>query len=150
MAESKRRGEDAVDERLDGALDDAVDDDALDDVSAEEALVDDGDPDIDAPGTATRQGPQATKPKPKTGGDKGGNRTNKVKSDDNPGIFGRLLRFIREVVAELRKVIWPTRKELLTYATVVIVFVTIMLTIVGLLDLGFAKAVLFVFGGTKK
>jgi preprotein translocase subunit SecE len=50
------------------------------------------------------------------------------------------------VVAELRKVIWPTRKELITYTAVVIVFVSIMLTVVGLLDYGFAKAVLWVFG----
>ena len=37
------------------------------------------------------------------------------------------------------KVIYPTRKELLTYTTVVVVFVTIMMTLVALLDLGFAK-----------
>ena len=63
--------------------------------------------------------------------------------------FG-LFRFFREVVAELRKVIWPTRKELLTYATVVIVFVTIMLTIVASLDAAFAWTVLKVFGNAKK
>jgi preprotein translocase subunit SecE len=50
------------------------------------------------------------------------------------------------VVSELRKVIWPSRKELRNYAIVVIVFVTAMLTIVGLLDVGFARAVLWVFG----
>jgi preprotein translocase subunit SecE len=50
------------------------------------------------------------------------------------------------VVAELRKVIWPTRKELLTYTAVVVVFVSIMLTVVGLLDVAFARAVLWVFG----
>ena len=66
------------------------------------------------------------------------------------GFFGRIGGFFREVVSELRKVIWPTRKELLTYAAVVIVFVSIMLTVVGLLDLGFAKAILFVLGGNKK
>ena len=47
------------------------------------------------------------------------------------GIFGRIGRFVREVVAELRKVIWPTRKELLTYTAVVVVFVAVMMTIVG-------------------
>lgn len=65
---------------------------------------------------------------------------------DRPGIFARFINFVREVVAELRKVIWPTRKELLTYTTVVVVFVTIMLTVVGLLDVAFAKVVLWVFG----
>ena len=49
-------------------------------------------------------------------------------------------------MAELRKVIWPTRKELVTYTTVVIVFVTIMVAIVWVLDFGFAKAVLWAFG----
>ena len=58
----------------------------------------------------------------------------------------RIARFFREVVAELRKVIWPTRKELLTYTAVVVVFVTVMLTIVAGLDFGFAKGVLWVFG----
>jgi preprotein translocase subunit SecE len=58
----------------------------------------------------------------------------------------RLSRFIREVIAELGKVIWPTRKELVTYTTVVIVFVAIMVSIVWVLDFGFAKAVLWAFG----
>jgi len=67
--------------------------------------------------------------------------------DTGPGIFGRFGRFVLEVVAELRKVIWPSRKDLVVYSTVVIVFVTIMLTIVGTLDWAFARAVLWVFSG---
>jgi preprotein translocase subunit SecE len=62
-------------------------------------------------------------------------------------IIGRLARFVREIVAELQKVIWPTRKELLTYTTVVVVFVAVMMTFVSLLDVGFAKVMFFVFGG---
>jgi preprotein translocase subunit SecE len=58
----------------------------------------------------------------------------------------RISLFYRQVVAELRKVIWPTRKELITYTTVALFFVVIMIAIVALLDLGFAKAVLKVFG----
>jgi preprotein translocase subunit SecE len=58
----------------------------------------------------------------------------------------RLSRFIREVIAELGKVIWPTRKELVTYTAVVIVFVSIMTALVAGLDIGFAKAVVWVFG----
>jgi preprotein translocase subunit SecE len=61
----------------------------------------------------------------------------------------RFVRFLREVVAELRKVIWPTRKELLTYTAVVVVFVAFMLAIVAGLDYGFAKGVLFVFGNQE-
>jgi preprotein translocase subunit SecE len=57
-----------------------------------------------------------------------------------------MINFVREVVAELRKVIWPTRKELLTYTTVVIVFVTIMFLVVAGFDSAFAWAALKVFG----
>ncbi len=63
------------------------------------------------------------------------------------GLFGRIGGFFREVVSELRKVIWPTRKELLTYTSIVVVFVTVITAIVVLLDLGVGKAVLWVFGG---
>jgi preprotein translocase subunit SecE len=64
-----------------------------------------------------------------------------------PSIFARISRFIREVIAELRKVIWPTRKELITYTGVVLVFVLIMAGIVALLDFVFTQGVLAVFGG---
>jgi len=55
-------------------------------------------------------------------------------------------RFVREVVAELRKVIWPTRKEQLTYTIVVLVFVSFMVALVGVLDIAFAKGVFWLFG----
>jgi preprotein translocase subunit SecE len=61
-------------------------------------------------------------------------------------MWARLTLFLRQMVAELRKVIWPTRKELITYTWVVIVFVTAVTAIVGLLDFVFAKLVLAVFG----
>lgn len=60
--------------------------------------------------------------------------------------FHRIGRFLREVVAELRKVIWPTRRALLTYTIVVLVFVSIMVALVSGLDLLFTKGVLGVFG----
>jgi preprotein translocase subunit SecE len=55
-------------------------------------------------------------------------------------------RFLREVVAELRKVIWPGRRELITYTTVVIVFVAFIVALVAGLDLLFAQGVIAVFG----
>jgi len=62
------------------------------------------------------------------------------------GIFSRVALFVRQVIAELRKVIWPTRKELINYTTIVIVFVTVVAAIVAVMDYVFAKGVLFVFG----
>ena len=53
--------------------------------------------------------------------------------------------FYRQVVAELRKVVWPTRQQLITYFWVVLVFVVVVMTFVSLLDLAFGKAVFAVF-----
>lgn len=55
--------------------------------------------------------------------------------------------FTRQVGAELRKVIWPTRKELVTYSSVVLVFVLVMAAVISVFDLAFAQVVLAVFGG---
>jgi preprotein translocase subunit SecE len=61
-------------------------------------------------------------------------------------VFSRLALFLRQIVAELRKVIWPTRKELIAYTTVVMIFVLVMAGIIAGLDYVFTRAVLFVFG----
>ena len=55
--------------------------------------------------------------------------------------------FYRQVVAELRKVVWPTQQQLITYFIVVLVFVLVVMTFVSLLDLGFGKLVFEIFGG---
>jgi preprotein translocase subunit SecE len=54
--------------------------------------------------------------------------------------------FTRQIAAELRKVIWPTRKELITYTVVALVFIVIMSTIVLTLDYGFTKLMFWIFG----
>ena len=61
------------------------------------------------------------------------------------GPIARLSRFPREVIAELSKVIWPTRKELVTYTIVVIVFVSVLTALATGLDIGFSKVVTWVF-----
>ncbi len=59
---------------------------------------------------------------------------------------GGLLRFYRQVVAELRKVVWPTRQQLSTYFLVVLTFVLIVIAIVSVLDLIFGWAMFKIFG----
>lgn len=73
-------------------------------------------------------------------GDGGKGRKKPSKRRFRPGLF------VRQIVAELRKVVWPTRHELTTYTSVVIVFVAIIIAIVSALDFGISKAVLAVFG----
>ena len=55
--------------------------------------------------------------------------------------------FVRQVIAELRKVVRPTRTELITYTTVVMAFVVVVMAFVSVLDIGLGKLVLLVFGG---
>jgi preprotein translocase subunit SecE len=61
-------------------------------------------------------------------------------------LFKRLVRFLREVVAELRKVIWPTRKETGIYTVVVFVFLAFMVSLIFGLDQLFARGVLWLLG----
>ncbi|BCL22383.1 MULTISPECIES: preprotein translocase subunit SecE [Streptomyces] len=70
---------------------------------------------------------------------KGGKRGKK-------GPLKRLALFYRQIVAELRKVVWPTRNQLTTYTTVVIIFVVIMIGLVTVIDYGLSNAAKYVFG----
>jgi preprotein translocase subunit SecE len=70
----------------------------------------------------------------------------RIARESNRGPFARLSLFIKQVFAELRKVVTPTRKELLSYTGVVLVFVVIMMAIVSAMDWVFGLAVLYVFG----
>jgi preprotein translocase subunit SecE len=61
-------------------------------------------------------------------------------------LFARIALFYRQVVAEMRKVVWPTRQELITYTIVVVVFVVSFALIVLAFDVGVARAVKAIFG----
>nr|WP_239079047.1 preprotein translocase subunit SecE [Cellulomonas marina] len=63
------------------------------------------------------------------------------------GLFARIALFVRQVVAELRKVVWPTRTELVRYTLVVLVFVVVVMAFVTLVDLGVGRLTFWVFGG---
>jgi preprotein translocase subunit SecE len=120
-----------------GDAGDPVDDDAYDAVADDEVAddeIEDDEP-VSRGGTAVKE---------RT---KGSGSPKAKKEVRRTGLFGRIGGFFREVVSELRKVIWPTRKELITYTTIVIAFVTVMTAIVGLLDYGFGKGILWAFGG---
>ena len=90
--------------------------------------------------TATFDDEPNAEPAPAAGG-KGAKKPPK----DRRGL-GRLPRLYREVAAEMRKVIWPTRRELVTYTAVVLVFVLFMVAIVSLFDFASSQGVLKVFG----
>ena len=68
------------------------------------------------------------------------------KREPRPNPFVFVWTFLKQVVAELRKVIWPNRKQMISYTTVVLFFLAFMVALIGGVDLGFAKLVGMVFG----
>lgn len=71
----------------------------------------------------------------------------KLERQARRGPIARIALFLRQVVAELRKVVTPTWRELVTYTGVVLAFVVVMMAIVYVLDLGFGALVVWVFAG---
>ena len=55
------------------------------------------------------------------------------------------LKFVRQSVGELRKVVYPTGQQLINYFVVVLVFVLFVIAYVSLLDLGFGAAIFRIF-----
>ena len=52
---------------------------------------------------------------------------------------GGILKFFRETKADLKKVTWPTKKQLVHNTLIILVFIIITAIILSVLDLGFAK-----------
>jgi preprotein translocase subunit SecE len=88
-------------------------------------------------------GETASKPS-KNGSGKKKKTAKKRDSSRNPFTF--VWNYLKQVVAELRKVIWPNRKQMVSYTSVVLVFLAFMVALIGGVDLGFARLVSLVFG----
>jgi len=55
------------------------------------------------------------------------------------------VKFVRQSIAELRKVVYPTGQQLINYFVVVLVFVLFVIAYVSLLDLGLGWAIFKIF-----
>lgn len=62
----------------------------------------------------------------------------------------RLREFVLEVLAEFRKVTWPSRQELINSTVVVIVVTVVLAFFLGAVDIVLARAVEWVLGGGRK
>ncbi len=67
--------------------------------------------------------------------------------EKKPNWFRRFMQFLREVVWELKKTVWPTRRETFQYTTMVLVFVFAMMLILSAYDFGVGRIFLKIFGG---
>jgi preprotein translocase subunit SecE len=93
---------------------------------------------VSAAGSATKKAKKGQKSEKAKKSKKSGDRS------ANPFVF--IYNYLKQVVAEMRKVIWPNRKQMLTYTSVVLGFLAFMVALVGLADFGLTKLVLLVFG----
>ncbi|GAA4781591.1 MULTISPECIES: preprotein translocase subunit SecE [Microbacterium] len=71
---------------------------------------------------------------------------NGTTGEKKANVFARIVIFIRQVIAELRKVVTPTRKELVKFTAVVLGFVVVMMALVYGLDFAFSWVTSVVFG----
>jgi preprotein translocase subunit SecE len=69
-----------------------------------------------------------------------------VTTEESQSLFGRIGLFYRQIISELRKVVWPTKNQLTTYTAVVLVFVCFVILVVSIFDLILTKIVFWVFG----
>jgi preprotein translocase subunit SecE len=56
-------------------------------------------------------------------------------------MFEKVKQFLKEAKIELKKVVWPTRKDTIASTTVVIILVIIIAVFLGLVDFGLSKII---------
>ena len=126
-------------------LDDESDDELADDESDEDLEDDELDEDLedgDEEVTATKK----DKARKNAKSDKKPTKDDRKKKAAARPPSGGPVRFVRESVAELSKVVWPTRKQMITYTIVVLVFVVFLVAAIGFYDVGISKLMMVIFG----
>ena len=76
-----------------------------------------------------------------------GEKDPRHESREGLNIFGRIALFVRQVISELRRVVTPTREELVRYVGIVLGFVAVMMLLVWSMDILFSWLAGLVFGG---
>ena len=66
------------------------------------------------------------------------------------GFIGRVREFVREVVAEFRKVTWPSRQELVNSTAVVVVLTVVVALFLGVVDVGLTRLVEWILREPRK
>ena len=66
------------------------------------------------------------------------------------GFIGRVREFVREVLAEFRKVTWPSRQELVNSTAVVVVLTVVVALFLGVVDVGLTRLVEVILRDPRK
>jgi len=73
-------------------------------------------------------------------------KTGKSKKSGKPNLFGRIARWWRETIGELRKVSWPTPHEAWRLTKIVLAVMFLMAVVLGLLDFVFSSLIASILG----
>lgn len=73
-------------------------------------------------------------------------KTPKKPEESGPPWWERARQYLREVVYELRKVVWPSRKETIGTTAVVLVIVLLLGSYLGIVDLILSRLIRFLLG----
>lgn len=73
-------------------------------------------------------------------------KTGKSKHSDKPKLIGRISRWWRETIGELRKVSWPTPPEAWRLTKIVLAVMFLMAVVLGLLDFVFSGLIRLILG----
>lgn len=68
------------------------------------------------------------------------------KSKAGKGVFAKMGKSFRDMRGEMKKVVWPSKKQTLNNTGIVLVFMAIMAAIVGLFDAGLTSLIRLFFG----
>ena len=72
---------------------------------------------------------------------------NTQQKTEKKGLFKRMSRSFRDTRGEMKKVVWPSRKQAINNTVIVLVFMAIMTVIIGLFDFGLSTLITLLLGG---
>ncbi len=68
-------------------------------------------------------------------------KAQKARASKKPNIFSRFFKYLKEVKSEIKKVTWPTPKQVVRDTLTVIIIVVICAVFIGVIDIIFKGAV---------
>lgn len=63
-----------------------------------------------------------------------------------PNFFQRIIRNVRDMAGEMKRVVWPSKKQTLNNTVVVLAFMAVMAVFIGLFDLGLSALIRLLVG----
>jgi preprotein translocase subunit SecE len=69
-----------------------------------------------------------------------------AETKEKRGITERIKRTVRDMRGELKRVVWPSRKQAINNTGIVLVFMAIMAVIIGVFDTGLTTIIRLILG----